>query len=215
MSDEFNPEEIKILEKVEALLRLAAKNTSEAEAASASAKAMELLTAYNLSVDDVGKGGKSSDAKREQQKIKGGMYQYQRDLWSIISKLNFCLYWTIEHKVPRTIRRRNNWTGLMEDRVVDGKEFRHTVVGKRMNVKATMMMAQYLETTIERLVKERYPLNSQRFMSDAVAYREGMADTLYNRLSDKREEMVRDEKRRAAEENTDLNRLDVFMESFK
>lgn len=195
MSQEFNDEELKVLEKVEKLLRLAAKNSSPEEAASANAKAQELLVAYNLSVDSVGKTGATGEAKREQQVIRGGMYQYQRDLWRQIAKLNFCLYWTIEHKFDRTIRRRH-WSGEMRNVIVDGKEFRHTVIGKRLNVKSTMMMADYLQSTIERLVKERYPDNSQRFMSEAIAYREGMVYELEWRLAEKRKMLIDEEERR-------------------
>lgn len=197
--DEFSPEQLKALDTIEKLLRLAAKNNNAEEAAAAAGKAQELLALYNLDVDSVGKTGSSGDQRREQKVIKGGMYTYQRELWSQIAKLNFCMYWTIEHCFIRTIRRRH-WSGEMRDVKVDGKEFRHTLVGKRMNVKATLMMAEYLQGAIERLVKERYPQNSQRFMREAIAYREGMADELYWRLAEKRKQMVEDMERRKQEE---------------
>lgn len=88
----------------------------------------------------------------------------------------------------------------MREVVVDGKEFRHTLVGKRINVKATLMMAEYLMGAIERLVKDRYPQNSQRFMREAIAYREGMADELYWRLKERRDKMIEDMERRKQEE---------------
>lgn len=197
--DGFTPEQAKALETIEKLLRLAAKNASPEEAASASAKAQELLALYNLDVDSVGKTGASADQRREQKVIKGGMYTYQRSLWHQIAKLNFCKYWTIEHCFMRPIRRRH-WSGEMRTVEVNGKEFRHTLVGKRINVKATMMMAEYLMSAIERLVKDRYPQNSQRFLSEAIAYREGMADELYWRLSEKREKMIADIERRKQED---------------
>lgn len=199
MTDEFTPEQTKALDKIEKLLRLAAKNNSPEEAAAAAARAQDLLAAYNLSADSVGKAGASADQRREQKVIRGGMYQYQRDVWRAISELNFCIYWTIEHYFPRTIRRRDYY-GRMQDVIVDGKEFRHTVVGKVINVKATTFMADYLHQTIERLVKERYPLNSQRFLREAVALREGIADEVTSRLRLKREERIAEEQRRADEE---------------
>ena len=53
--EEFSPEQLSALEKIEKLFRLAAKNTSPEEAATATAKAQELLTLYNLDSDSVGK----------------------------------------------------------------------------------------------------------------------------------------------------------------
>jgi len=195
---EFTEEQTAVLEKVEKLLRLAARNTSPEEAASATAKAQDLLLAYNLDVEAVGKGGTSSEAKRERQAIKGGMYQYQRELWSAVARLNFCMYWTITHHVEREVRRRG-WDGQMQTRRVDGHEYRHTLVGKRVNVRLTVAMGTYLEQTIERLVRERYPQNSQRFMREAVAYREGIADELYWRLDARRTQRIEDEERRIRE----------------
>lgn len=90
--EEFSPEQLSALEKIEKLFRLAAKNTSPEEAATATAKAQELLTLYNLDSDSVGKTGASADQRREQKVIKGGMYAYQRTLWYQIAKLNFCMY---------------------------------------------------------------------------------------------------------------------------
>lgn len=199
MSDQLDEDQLKALEKVEKLMRLAARNSSPEEAAAATAKYQELLVAYNLDVSQVGQHGASADQKREQQRIKGGMYTWQRSLWYQISKLNFCLYWTIEHYVEREIRRRH-WSGEMRTVRVDGKEFRHTIVGRSINVRGTITMGEYLEQTIERLVKERYPLNSQRFMREAVAFREGIADTVYWKLEERRRDLVQQEERRRADD---------------
>jgi len=199
MSEEFTPEQLKALDKIEKLMRLAAKNTSAEEAASAMARAQELLAAYNLSEESVGKTGATADQAREQKVIKGGFYQFQRDLWRAIAELNFCMYWTIEHKFPR-MRRRRQSDGSLREVWSNGKEHRHTVVGKRINVKATMFMAEYLQSTIERLVKDRYPLSSQRFMSEAIAFREGIADEVASRLRTKRRDKIKEEERRREEE---------------
>lgn len=199
MTQELDEDQLKALEKVEKLMRLAAKNTSPEEAASATAKYQELLVAYNLDMSQVGKHGAAADQRREQQVIRGGMYTWQREMWSQVARLNFCLYWCIEHQFDREIRRRH-WSGEMQTRTVRGKEFRHTVVGKAINVRATLTMTSYLEQAIERLVKERYPLNSQRFMREAVAYREGIADTIYWKLDKRRRTLIEQEERRQADE---------------
>ena len=81
MNNDLAAEQLKVIEKVEKLMKLAAKNPNAEEAASATAKAQALLVAYNLSAELVGNVGSSADAKGEKQKIKGGMYSYQRDLW--------------------------------------------------------------------------------------------------------------------------------------
>lgn len=188
MDQEFTPEQVKALETIEKLMRLADKNPSTEEAMAAAAKAQELLLAYNLEQSHVGKAGASSDSIREQQKIKGGMYKYQRYLWHAICKLNFCHYFTTEVAVKRTYSGRTFW----------GKEFQHVVIGRRINVKASLMMADYLQGAIERLVAERYPQNSQRFMREAIAFREGAADNIYWRLLEKRAQMVKDEEERIA-----------------
>ena len=194
--NELDAEQLKVLEKIEKLMRLAAKNPNPEEAASAMAKAQELLVAYNLSAEIVGQGS-ASDAVREKQAILGGMYKYQRYLWKAIADLNFCMYWTHQKYTERNTRRRD-WDGTMITEKVPYMRHQHVIVGKRVNARSTLAMGQYLEQTIERLVKERFPLNSQRFLSEAVAYREGMADELYWRLVERRRQLVAEEQARRA-----------------
>ena len=181
---ELTPEQNRILEKVEKLLRLAARNPNSEEAASASAKAQELLTAYNLEQIEVN-AAEDKSAVRERVKIRGGMYEYQRELWDAIAQLNFCLHWVIRHTVERGTRRRS-WDGTMVRGTRLDTEFRHHIVGRVVNTRSTRVMAEYLEQTIERLVAERFPLNSQRFKSEAVAYREGLSEQIVIRLHERR-----------------------------
>ena len=93
----------RVVEKVRKLLSLAAKNTNEAEAASATAKAQELLVAYNLDMSAIGEGGESG--AREDAKQRGGMYIYERKLWQQIAELNFCFYFIVRElgKVRRQV----------------------------------------------------------------------------------------------------------------
>lgn len=192
--NELDEGQLKALEKVEKLLRLAAKNPNPEEAASAAAKAQELLVAYNLSAEIVGQGS-GSDAVREQQKLLGGMYKYQRYLWRAIAELNFCLHFVHQKYTERNTKRRD-WDGNWVYEKVPYMRHQHTIVGRRVNARATVAMGQYLEQTIERLVKEQYPLNSQRFMSEAVALREGIADEVYWRLVEKRRKLIAEEEER-------------------
>lgn len=191
----LDEEQLKIIEKVEKLFRLASKNPNPEEAASAMAKAQELLVAYNLSADVVGQTGASADAIREKQQILGGMYKYQRYLWSAVAELNFCLYWTVQKYTERNTRTKA-WDGTVRHGKVPYMRNQHVIVGKRINARLTMTMGQYLQQTIERLVKERFPQNSQRFLSDAVALREGIADELYWRIKEKRRRLIAEEEER-------------------
>jgi hypothetical protein len=195
LSQDLDAEQLKILEKVEKLFRLAAKNPNAEEAAAATAKAQELLVAYNLEAELVGKTGASADARREQQKIKGGMYAYQRYLWSAVSKLNFCYHWTQQERAERN-KIRTAWDGTKVTVKQTYWQHRHVIVGRRVNARLTLTMGQYLEQAIERLVIERFPLNSQRFMREAIAFREGIADELYWRLLEKRKKLVAEEEER-------------------
>lgn len=196
-TSELDDEQTRALEKIEKLMRLAAKNPSPEEAASAMAKAQELLVAYSLDAELVGSTGQAADARREQQRVLGGMYKYQRYLWSAIAQLNFCVHWCQERYTERRTRRRG-WDGQwLYDRVPYMRN-EHVVVGRRVNARATLAMGQYLQDTIERLVRERFPLNSQRFLSEAVAYREGIADELYWRLLERRRQLVAEEQERRA-----------------
>lgn len=193
--DEMDEEQLKVLERVEKLMRLAAKNPNAEEAASATAKAQELLVAYNLSAELVGKTGSTADARREQQKVRGGMYEYQRRLWYSVASLNFCLHWVLQEP-EHVMKNRKLWDGSTQKYQHTYWRHRHCVVGKRLNARLTITMGQYLEEVIERLVKERYPQHTQRFMREAIAFREGIADELYWRLQEKRRKLIKEEEER-------------------
>jgi hypothetical protein len=172
----------RVIEKVQRLLNLAAKNPNEHEAAAAAAKAQELLTAYNLDMT-VLEQGNSGSGKREDARIRGGMYQYERELWGQIARLNFCYYFVTRERNKEKYRGRS-WS------------FKHRLVGRVVNTTATKVMGEYIQGTIERLCRERFPSASQFFSREAVAYREGMADAVWYKLDAKRREMKAAEKKR-------------------
>lgn len=181
----------KIVERVRKLLALAAKNPNEAEAASATAKAQELLAAYNLDLATVESGGATGGARADIL-VRGGVYHYQRDLWRAVSKLNFCLHFvTVRHLKTGGL----DQDGLPRFR----RTHQHQVVGRRVNAAATMVMAQYLEQAVERLTRDRYPANEQAFSRDAVAFREGVSDRVYNKLLARRNDVL------AAEEAAEVS----------
>lgn len=189
----------KVLPKIEALLRLAdkAKNSSPAEAASAAAKAQELLIAYNLDAGMVDANG--SDGRREEQKFDGGFYRYARDLWQGVADLNFCLHFVSgEYVTKRTIVREFDGTRRSVTKPTWTK--RHRLIGKHVNVLATQQMALYLIQTIERLAMNFVHNDPKmRVSKRAMSFREGAASTVVNALYDRRRHLMREEQRVARE----------------
>lgn len=177
--------EADIVRKVEGLLRVAGKTTSEAEAAAMTAKAHALLEKYNLDIATIEQGGGGSGA-REQGKVTGGLYHFQRDLWEAVAELNFCLYWN-QYVFDKTKigRRRDRW-GQVHKRQ-GGYRFVHQVVGRKVNVAMTRTMAEYLEQAIERNVRARLDQDGTQFFTRwANSYREGMAARLVEKISERR-----------------------------
>lgn len=205
---ELDDQQKRVLPRIEALLRLADKGrdsddpATANEAASAAAKAQELLVAYNLSADLLGQG--SEDGVREEQKLTGGYREFERDLWRAVAQLNFCLYFSSgEHQVTAYKRTRPDGSVKYVERE---RKYRHLhrLVGRKVNVISTVNMARYLEDAIERLVDERIGLDSanQRWHRHNIAFREGAASVITNKLYERRRQLVAEEeqKRRDAEE---------------
>jgi len=173
----MTPEIEKIVARIEKLLRLASNNPNENEASLAAEKAQELLEAYNLDMTTVG----NANAVREDRKLAGGLYKWQRSLWQQIAQNNFCYYWSDK--------------GLEK-----GSKYEHRIVGSKVNVLSTRLMAEYLQDAIERITREEYDNDSKLyFKKAAVAFREGMADRIIDRLITRRWEREQEARREAAE----------------
>lgn len=182
MNVDFNtPEMQKVLERVEKLLRLASNNPNEAEASSAAAKAQDILAAFNLDMSAV-EERTGDKGKREDRKMTGGLYKWQRSVWEEVAELNFCLYWSIK--------------GLTK-----GSKYEHRVLGRTVNILSTRMMAEYLEQAIERIAREHYDNQpSAYFAKPGIAYREGMTDRICERLRERRWEQEREARAKTKEE---------------
>ncbi len=182
----------KVTATVQKLLNLAAKNTNEHEAAAATARAMEMLAAYNLDLSTLEQGGQDG-GKREDARVRGGMYTYERELWDGIACINFCMYFPLR-RVTYLKNADGSWkynrSGSDAKRKI---AFEHKIIGRTVNTAATRVMGQYIQGTIERLVQERFPVNSQRFTSEAVAYREGMAEAVMDKLRKRRRAQQREQ----------------------
>lgn len=178
MINELNRYEQAVIEKVTKLLALAKGNSNEHESAAATAKAMELLAAYNLDMAVIGSTGKGT--QRKDTRLKGGLYAWQRQIWKATSELNFCMYWSIK--------------GTSK-----GSTYEHRVLGSKANVASTQVMADYLQQAIERLAQQYGKDNGYRsvFERPLIAYREGMAARLVERLEQlRRDRLVEDERKK-------------------
>lgn len=173
-----NTPDSKLIAKIKALLET--RGCTEAEAQARTAKAQELLEKYNLDMAVLGQSGKG--AQRTDTKKSGGLYSWQRRLWDSVAKLNFCYYLSIK--------------GLAR-----GSVYEHRIIGSHANVIATEMMAQYLQETVERLAQQWAKDNFYKsvFVREAIAYREGMAARLSERLNERRQQVV-SEARKAEQE---------------
>lgn len=179
MSD-FSPEQLSAIEKIKKALNLAAKAGTPEEAATAAATAQRLLAQYNLDSAAI----ENSDAgKREQLKLEGGRYAFQRELWAAVAELNFCIYWNQPYMLERF------------EGAAKVKDRRHALVGKTVNVRSTIVMAQYLEAAIERVLGERLPDEEQKHSNWGWSFRKGAAYSISMKLYDRRAELKREEAR--------------------
>lgn len=185
----------KVIERIQKILALGRRGGTEAESAAAMEKAQTLLAEYNLSIADVDSRVETS-ARREQAAQSGGQYVYQRELWSAIARLNFCI-----HLVS------GKWAKVGRKEVYRRQ---HVIVGKVVNVQMTIAMGTYLEDAANRLCRERLEvrhgagsspgeLNSQFYSSWAVGFREGVSDRVIEKIEKRRQVMVDEETRRARE----------------
>jgi len=168
----------KIVARVQKLLSLAGNSgATEAEAATAMEKAQGLLTAYNLDMTTVTNGGDNGMGARGEERLHGGGTKWTQELWRAVADLNFCFYFNVEEyrTRPGSSKKRMRAT--------------HKLVGRTVNVVSTKIMCEYIEQTIERLVKDNQPLNK-------LAYEEGMSDRIIQRVNQRRREALAEEQRK-------------------
>ena len=187
MSDTMEP---KVVDRLRKLLALANNNTNEHEAAAAMAKAQELMAEYNVEMATIeASGGKTEEGGvREKAKLVGrALYQYQRELMRSIADANFCYCFVHEYsdkQGEKTIKRRG-----------------YQLIGRKTNVATTVMMFDYLNQTMERLV----PIggdNRLRLSKFAISWKEGCASRLRERIYDRRVELEKASQTKANEHKT-------------
>jgi hypothetical protein len=171
-----------VVRKIRALLET--NGCSEAEAQARMAKAHELLEKHNLDMAVLGQSGKG--AQRSDTKKTGGLYSWQRKLWGSVAELNFCLYFSLK--------------GLAR-----GSVYEHRLVGSHANVIATEVMAKYLQETVEKLAQKWAKDNAYKsvFVREAIAYREGMAGRICERLEQRRAQQISELREQEAQRKRD------------
>jgi hypothetical protein len=200
MMQDLDADQKSVLARVEKLLRLADKNSNEAESAAAAAKAQELLLAYNLDAALLDQAGNADTGKRADEKLRGGNYKYSRGLWAAVAELNFCLYWSTQKSMIDKKRKRDPWTGELRMTDIHKTRWHHRLVGRLVNIEGTKATAGYLEEAIERIVRERIGHQANLLFSNwAVSYRNGAAARIREKIWDRRQEMIRDEEARMRE----------------
>lgn len=190
MAEISNEKLDEIAVKINKLLLLS-KSPNEHEAALALQRAQELLEKYNLDMVTVEKKT-GKDGAREDRKLAGGLYKWQRTVWEHTAQLNFCKYWAIK--------------GLTK-----GAKYEHRLLGRKTNVLSTELMASYLVETIERIARDEYANDPRHYFSKlAIAFREGMADRIAGRLTERRWQMQEEaKKQKETTDSTALTILDV------
>lgn len=197
LGDELSPEAQAAVDRAEKLFRVAGRNPEEA--ATYIAKAQEILAAFNLDMSAVEQHAAGDNGKRLDEKLKGGYFTYQRDLWRAVAELNFCLYWS-QANIIRTGKWIPNGQGGFKRAFTRKLEHQHRIVGRQVNVRMTVTMAQYLEAAIDRVLRERISEDSSQFRDKwATSFREGCVDTITDKLYERRAEIVSEQQAKQRE----------------
>jgi hypothetical protein len=189
MTQEFTPEMLKAVDRVQKLLNLASNNPNKEEADSAAAKAQEILTSFNLDIAMVERAGGAASGKREEMHERGGFYKWQAELWQAVAELNFCMYWCQEYYIPQKERH------IAEGRSTLRKQKRHRLIGRTLNTTATKLMATYLEEAIERAVRDNAGITVKTQHSNyANSFRKGCVAELTRKIGERYHERLEEER---------------------
>lgn len=193
----LDPETQNIVDKVEKMLRLAANNPNPEERARAEEKAHAWLAKYNLDMATIEQHGGTENGRRAEENMKGGYFDYQRDLWRAVAELNFCMYWNqIAFVKERKFLPNPQLNGFRRHEVTR-RENQHRLVGRIHNVILTRTMSEYIEHAIERAVVENISGDQQRRGTYANSLRRGMFERVVERIYTKRREMIAEEEQKA------------------
>lgn len=198
---EHEPDEA-ILRKVQGMLNVAAKAGTPEEAANAMAMAQRFMEQHNIT-QALLERSEGKDGKRKKEEVTGGHYVWQRELWGALAELKFCLHWVQEYRAVRT---RTERSVINPNRVYYKGEpitkTRHVLVGRVINVLDVQNTGNYIEQTINRLLRERLTDSEGNFNSKdyngrfGISFREGIADDIMVRLNERRRKQLAADARR-------------------
>lgn len=175
-----------IILRIQKLLALAAEGSgaSEAEANSAMEKAHAIMSEHNLTMATIAATGEKGTENRTKEGLDGqAMFDYQRDLMNTIAETNYC-YVSVIYSYKGKGQR--------------GKGYQ--LIGSESNVMTTKVMFEYLMQTINRLVM--IEINNdyrQRMSRAAISWCTGCANRLRDRIKERHEDYLREQKRKAEE----------------
>ena len=220
IKDEISEDARKALARARKILDMASRPPSdtdtpaeraakEAERANAYEKYQQVLLDYNLTQAMVDQTGAEAEGRREELKLKAGVYEWQRNLWEAVAELNFCLYYCNTVWREQKYMAKDLWTGERRQRTrwIRGKE--HEVIGRMVNTRATINLCTYIEAAIEKATREKIAewigtddkaeVTRQLFSRFAVSFREGAADDVIRRINAQRREQLAAESEAAQE----------------
>lgn len=172
-------EESDIIRKIKALILLQ-NSSNPSEAASAAAKAQELLAKWNLDIDDVMKHGNKEFITVRTDVL--DVYAYLRGLGMAVADAHFCAYYYVI--VPtKSKKRKKDGTASFYNREA------HAFCGLTHNANVAVMMFDYLQKTIFRLAraaaKAKAAEEDSKFSwSYVTAFQNGACFTVAKRLRD-------------------------------
>lgn len=191
MTEQSNEQVIdpKLVAKIRNMLAMAKHGGSnENEADTAARMAQELMLKHNISmaqVDSIG-GEQQEGGKRSKQRRKGNaMYKFQQLLMAACAEVNF-VYQEVRYEYTNGHRRAKGYT----------------LIGREANVVATQILFDYLASTCENLGIEYVDHDNRRRMSiEALSFKEGCATRIGERLRERHESQLNEQKREARERN--------------
>lgn len=139
--------------KIQKLLAQA-QSGHEHEAETAMRFAQALMRKHNLDWAAIKDSESTTTDAREKVRVdRSARFTYQRKLWEVLSKVNYCWYSTVsiwEEERPWTPEEEAAGRKLRTGKPLKSKK-RHSILGRRSNVVMVQTMGVYLEDTMSRL----------------------------------------------------------------
>lgn len=177
----------KVFERIQKMLRLAQDGgATESEAALAMEMAQDTMRKYNLTMAEMEAAGKSQEGgDRAKNQVDGkAMYSYQQSLMKVVCDVNFC------HVMVR-----------MQTKGRRSMPIGYVIIGRQANVVSAVQMYNYLNSSIDRIVKPHLASYRETLSRWAVSFKEGVSSRLQERLRERHETALREQSVKAREAN--------------